>query len=24
MTGLGLGAGFAVADNIVDDIFDSF
>jgi tetrahydromethanopterin S-methyltransferase subunit B len=24
VTGLGLGAGFAVADNIVDDIFDSF
>ncbi len=24
MTGLGLGAGFAVADNIVDDIFNLF
>ncbi|MCE5360580.1 hypothetical protein [Candidatus Igneacidithiobacillus taiwanensis] len=24
MTGLGLGAGFAVADNIVDDIFNMF
>ncbi|MHB1202472.1 MAG: hypothetical protein ACYCZC_04935 [Acidithiobacillus sp.] len=24
VTGLGLGAGFAVADNIVNDIFDAF